>query len=457
MSASSHVSSAPPDVTLPLEAPLTAGDIPASRRWPQGRRLLASLLALVAAAGIAIGVWAATRGGSTKSAITVSTQQVKVTTGTIKETVSASGTIQPAQQANLNFAVSGTVTAVDVASGQKVTKGQTLATVNSTALQDQVAAAQAMVSADQSKLASDTSTGAATSQLDSDQAAVTSAQLALSTAQTNLANAALSSTINGTVASVSVTVGQQVSASGTTSTTPSSSGTSSAGSGAGGGGGGGTSGQNGTSAASSASSSSATTGAQIVVVSTNSYTVSTTVDVTQVGQVKAGDQAVITPSGSPTAVYGTVSSVGLIATGTSGVSSFPVTVAVTGTPSGLYAGAAATVSIVTQQLNNVTEVPTAALSYSNGQATVTVVQGAKQVTQAVTTGASASGFTQITSGVKTGQTIIQKVVKFNATGAAGNILGGTGATGGTRGGFGGAGGGFGGAGGGARIGTGAGG
>lgn len=463
MSATSHVSSAPPDVTLPVEAPFAPGDIPAGGRRHQRRRLLASLLALVAAAGIAIGTWEATRGGSTKSAITVSSQQVKVTTGTIKETVSASGTIQPAQQANLNFAVSGTVTAVDVASGQKVTKGQTLATVNSTALQDQVAAAQATLSADESKLTSDTSAAAATSQLDSDQAAVTSAQLAVSTAQTNLADAALASTINGTVASVSLTVGQQVSASGTTATTPSSSGTGATGSGTGGGGGGaggGASGQNSASSASSAaSSSSSTTSAQIVVVSTSSYSVSTTVDVTQVGQVKAGDQAVITPSGSTTAVYGTVSSVGLIATGTSGVSSFPVTIAVTGTPTGLYAGATATVSIVTQQLNNVTEVPTAALSYANGQATVTVVQGGKQITQPVTTGASASGFTQITSGVKTGQTIIERVVKFNAIGAAGNILGGTGAAGGARGGFGGggfggAGGGFGGAGGGAAGGAG---
>jgi hypothetical protein len=198
-------------------------------------------------------------------------------------------------------------------------------------------------------------------------------------------------------------------------------------------------------------------------VSTGSYTVSTTVDDTEVGQVKAGDQAVITPSGSTTAVYGTVSSVGLIATGTSGVASFPVTIAITGTPSGLYAGATATVSIVTQQLNNVTEVPTAAISYSNGQATITEVTGGKQVTQPVTTGASASGETQITSGVKAGQTIIEKIVKFNASGAAGNVLGGTGGAGGARGGVAGAGGGFAGGGfagggfGGARAGTGAGG
>ncbi len=35
---------------------------------------------------------------------------VPVTTGTIQQTVTSSGTIEPASQANLNFAVSGTVT-----------------------------------------------------------------------------------------------------------------------------------------------------------------------------------------------------------------------------------------------------------------------------------------------------------------------------------------------------------
>jgi hypothetical protein len=172
--------------------------------------------------------------------------------------------------------------------------------------------------------------------------------------------------------------------------------------------------------------------------------VATTVDDTVVGQVKSGDQAVIIPSGSTTQVFGTVSSVGLIATGTSGVASFPVTIAVTGTPSGLYAGATATVSIITKQLDNVTEVPTAALSFSNGQSTVTVVQGGNQTVRPVTTGASASGETQIISGVSAGQTIVERVVKFNASGTAGNILGGGGGTG-ARGGLGG-GGGFGGGG-----------
>ena len=63
-----------------------------------------------------------------------------------------------------------------------------------------------------------------------------------------------------------------------------------------------------------------------MVVSTDSYIVNATVDDTQVGQVKVGDQAVITPSGSTSTVYGTVSSVGLVASSRLGssVASFPV-------------------------------------------------------------------------------------------------------------------------------------
>ena len=60
---------------------------------------------------------------------------------------------------------------------------------------------------------------------------------------------------------------------------------------------------------SSSSGTSSSPTAQIVVISTNSYLVNASVDDTEVGQIKTGDQAVITPNGSTAEVYGTVSSV----------------------------------------------------------------------------------------------------------------------------------------------------
>ena len=115
----------------------------------------------------------------------------------------------------------------------------------------------------------------------------------------------------------------------------------------------------------------------------------------------------------------------------------------TGDPTGLYAGATADVSIIVKQLNDVTEVPTAAISYStSGQATVTEVVNGAHVVKDVTVGAAENGETQITSGVSAGRqgARARGQVQGPTGGAGGILVGGTGA-----GGFGGErGGGFGG-------------
>ncbi len=307
---------------------------------------------------------------------------------------------------------------MNVVAGQKVTAGQVLATVDSTALQDDVNAAQASLTSAEAKQSSDDSDGASTSQIDSDEASVTSAQTQLTTAQTSLADANLTSTIAGTVASVDLTVGQEVTASGNSSSSGTSAGgsNSSASTGLGG---------------ASTSSASSSSSAQVVVISTDSYMVSTTVDDSQVGLVKTGDQAVITPSNSTTNVYGTVQSVGLVASTTSDVATFPVTIAVTGSPSGLYAGSTATISIIVKQINNAIQVPTAAISYSGGNATVTAVVNGAHVSKAVTTGEVSDGYTQITKGLSSGEKVQEQVVKFNgATGSGRSLFGGSGTTGG---------------------------
>ncbi len=447
---------APVEAYIPEEPAVQDAPPTRRRRRPTRNQVLVGLAVVLAAAVGVVVTLVATSGGSSSAPLSVTTQRVTVSTGTMRQTVAASGTIQPAQQANLQFGVSGQVTAVYVSAGQKVTKGQVLARIDPTALQDDVNAAQATLSADQAKLSTDQSDAASASQIDSDQAAVTAATSQLSTAQTNLADANLTSTFSGTVASVNLTTGEEVSGSsgsgasgsgGTGSSSSTSSGLSGLGAAAS---------ALGSSSSASSSSSSSGSSNDIVVVSTGAFTVNTTVDDTEVGQIQAGDQAVITPSGSSTPVYGTVSSIGLIAASSSAsVASFPVTIAVTGSPSGLYAGSSATVSIIVKQLYNVVEVPTGAVSFTNGQSTVTKVVGGSQVSQPVTTGISTGGETQITSGVKAGDVVIDRVVRFNAsTGSGRNILGGgTGRTGtGTGAAGGGGGGGFFGGGGGGGLG-----
>jgi multidrug efflux pump subunit AcrA (membrane-fusion protein) len=435
----------PGDLTeeLPLddENVLASGPTSAWRRyrWP----IVAAVVVVIAAA-IALPLWL-TSGSPTAAGLSITTVTVPVTTGTIQQTVASSGTIEPASQANLNFAVSGTVTAVDIAAGQTVTAGQTLATVDTTALSDDLGAAQAQLTSAQDKLASDEASSASTSQIDSDQASVTSAESSVSTAQTNLNDAALTSTISGTVASVNLTVGQQVTGTGSSG----SGGTGTGSSGSGGTGSGGT-GSGGTGSGGSGSGGTGSSSGQIVVIGTDSYIVNATVDDTQIGQIADGDQVDITQSGtgstsasaastsassgSSSAIYGTVGSISLIGSQTSDVTTFPVVIDVTGNPPGLYSGATADVSIIVKQLNNVTEVPTGAISYNaNGQATVTQVVNGAHVVKDVTVGAAENGETQITSGVSAGDKVLEREVKFTApSGGAGGIFGPRGSGGGFR-------------------------
>jgi multidrug efflux pump subunit AcrA (membrane-fusion protein) len=409
-------------VDLTAELPLDDENIlaePPPSFWRRNRWPLIAVAVAVVAAAIALPLWL-TSGSSTPPGLSVTTVTVPVTTGTIQSTVVTSGTIEPASQANLNFAVSGTVTAVDVKAGQTVTAGQKLATIDTTALAEQENAAQAQVTAANDRLASDEATGASASQIDSDESSLTSAESSLSTAQSNLNNASLTSTISGTVASVNLTVGQQVSGTGT--------GSGNAGNGSAGNG---NTGSNGT-------GSSASSSGEVEVIGTDSYIVNTSVDDTQIGQIAQGDQADITPSssssapgGSSTIVYGTVGSISLIGSQSSNVTTFPVVIDVTGNPSGLYAGASADVSIIVEQLNNVTEVPTQAISYnSSGQAYVTEVVNGAHVVKDVTVGAAENGETQIVSGVAAGAKVLEREIRFNAPGGGtGGLFGGNGSGG----------------------------
>jgi membrane fusion protein, macrolide-specific efflux system len=404
------------------------------------RVILASgVIVVLAAAGA--GYW--TIGRPSKSTPTF--QLVASASSTLRQTVSSTGTIEPAQQANLNFAASGQVTSVAVTVGQKVKAGQVLAKVNSASLSASVAEAEATEASDAAKLSADQAAGSGVTaaQLTADETAVTAAQNQVTDAKQALAEANLTSPIAGVVAALSLSVGQEVSGAGS-----SGGGTSGA---AGSGGGSSDAGSAGASSSgSSGSGSSGSSSAQVVVISTSSYVVNGTVDDTEVGLVQAGDQAVIVPDGATSPVYGIVSSVGLIASTTSGVATYPVTIAVTGNPGGLYPGASATVTLIVKQLSNVTTVPTAALHYTSSGAVVYEIVNGRQVTHPVTVGMTSDGETQIVSGLSVGTEVVVPGLRTGGTGG--------GTTRGTGGGFGGAGGGgFGGGGGGGGFGGGGGG
>jgi membrane fusion protein, macrolide-specific efflux system len=158
----------------------------------------------------------------------------------------------------------------------------------------------------------------------------------------------------------------------------------------------------------------------------------------------------VTPNGSTTPIFGTVSSVGLIASSTSGVTSYPVTIDVTGAQPTLHPGASASVSIIVKQLTDVLAVPSAAIHYTGTTPKVTLVKGGSKVETTVAVGTASGLETQITKGLKAGDTVVVPVTRVGGgagrtrTGTGGGFGGGTGGFGGGTGGFGGGTGGFGG-------------
>jgi macrolide-specific efflux system membrane fusion protein len=393
-----------------------------TRRW-----LIVS--AVVVAAGVAITGWA-WAGSSAAAAPRLGTASL----GTIRQTVSATGTIEPAQQANLSFGVNGQVTTVAASIGQQVKAGQTLATVDAASLPSQVAQAKAAVAASEARVAADQTSGASPAQINADNAAVASANAQLTVAQQNLSRATLTAPFDGTIAAVNLTVGQQVSGASLAGSGTSSGGASGGGLAAIGG-----SGTTGASNAASTTASSAST-AQVVVISTGSYVVNASVDDTEVSQLRPGDQAVIVPNGSTSQIFGTVGSVGMVGSQSSGIATYPVTIDVTGNPGSLPIGATAQISIIVKQLTDVVVVPRAAVHSDAGRSVVYELENGKQVAHPVTVGLSAGGQTQITSGLAAGTRIVLPAAP------AGTGSGATGRGGGFGAGFGSGGGGFGGGG-----------
>jgi multidrug efflux pump subunit AcrA (membrane-fusion protein) len=125
-----------------------------------------------------------------------------------------------------------------------------------------------------------------------------------------------------------------------------------------------------------------------------------------VGDVKVGNQVDLTLTGSATPIYGTVSSIGIVASVSSGVASFPVVIGVTGTPSGLYSGMSADASIIVLQHSDVLTVPSSAVHTLGTESFVYELKGGKEVEHTVGIGAVGTTLTQITSGLKSGTEVV---------------------------------------------------
>ncbi len=154
----------------------------------RGAVLVNSVLGVALLAGGALAY--TTVNSSTAAASKPTTRSATVTKGTVLATVSGSGSLSSPTDAGEDFVTGGKLTAVKVAVGDTVTAGEVLATVDTTAAQQQVTSAQG---------------------------ALTTAQASVVTAQANLTKAQAGTTTTTTVP----VQGGQTQASYVTSATPS--------------------------------------------------------------------------------------------------------------------------------------------------------------------------------------------------------------------------------------------
>jgi RND family efflux transporter MFP subunit len=358
-------------ITIPSRPARLVGRFRAVRRrwW---------VISLVAVVAVVAGGWTwMSRGDDTGTERITAT----VARGTYKTTVSATGTITPRRQEDLTFSSSGTVTRVAVSVGDKVKKGDVLAAIDAASLRAQLDAAKAQVTAAETQLSEDSDASA--TQLAADRASLASAESDLDAAQEALEDATLRAPFNGTVSAVGFEVGDQ------------------AGSG---------DGQSGDGSDSTPA---------ITVISPRALRVDANVSAADVSQLKTGMQVEITPTGGGKPEYGTVSEVGVIATASdSGAAQFPVTVDVTGRPTGLYAGSTASLAITVKQATDVLAVDTQALHTDEDGTYVYVIDGTKRTKRVVTVGETYGAQTEVLSGLEEGDVV--ELVSFSAPRSSGN-------------------------------------
>jgi macrolide-specific efflux system membrane fusion protein len=380
-------------------------------------------------------------------------QTVEASTGTMTQTVSASGTIEAATTDKLSFTSAGTVTALHVSAGDEVHAGDVLATLDSPELASAVDQAEATVADAEAKLDSDQDADASDTQIAADESNLESARRQLDAANEALLDAQLVATIDGTVSMVNLTVGEELGDSGTSGTDLTGSGTGSGQSSSSMGSGDGN--QGALPGGATDDTSSDTSSAQIEVVSTGSYLVEVGIDDTEIDQVAEGQDAELTLSSSTTTGFpgggfpgggfpggagqgaddqgsdesgddtgsdataaspfggaaepdatGTVTSVGAIADASSGVASYPVEVTFEGSADEFHVGATVDVEIVYEQIEDALQVPSQAVTTPEGTSTVVVAQGDERETRTVETGITSGGMVQITSGLEEGEQVV---------------------------------------------------
>ena len=139
----------------PAVAAVAEGPVPKSGSrsgWGRAghrRAVLVGAVVAVVILGGGVAAWAEVGNGS------AGYRMATVTRADIGTTLDVVGDVEPVSDAASSFQVAGQVATISVTPGQVVTAGQTLGTLDTTALSESVSSAQSTVAADEAKLVED--------------------------------------------------------------------------------------------------------------------------------------------------------------------------------------------------------------------------------------------------------------------------------------------------------------
>ncbi|MCU1523154.1 MAG: rane protein [Microbacteriaceae bacterium] len=360
--------------------------------------------------------------------------------GVVSATINASGSIAPVREVSSSFAVAGTIATVAVKPGDIVPAGAVLGTLDTSGLSSVLAAAKVKLANANSQLADarvslasattasvqtaqsgpsqggssgQNTVSSAQSQVTSAQSQVTTAQDAVGTATVNLAAATLTAPIAGLVVAVSGAPGD-----GTPAGSPAEVVTPS-----------------GTVSTPSQGGSSAPSGF-VTIADTTRLTVTANIAEADIASVIDGQAATVAfPALSDASTPATVTAIAPTASSSNSVVSYATTIVLDSVPQHLRLGQSAEVTITTRTSGaNALYVPTAAITTANGASTVKVVaQDGSTSSVTVTLGVVGDVGTEITSGLRAGETVVIGTVSATQNSTNTNSPFGPG----TRGGFGG--------------------
>ncbi len=144
----------------------------------------------------------------------------------------------------------------------------------------------------------------------------------------------------------------------------------------------------------------------VTIVNWDSYEVTATLTTTQVQDVKVGQDAQISVDGTTAALTATVTRVGP-AEGSGSSYTYPVVATITSPTGQLASGSAAQMTIDLSEANRALVVPTSAVhTTATNTSYVELDRGGKEVQQKVRTGLVGTVYTQITSGLTSGQAVV---------------------------------------------------